>query len=106
TRGYSIYPLLFPELRSSTGGDADVAMSKRVNPMPSKRVKILSFWSGMKTAGRNGEASFEIDLPEFSGEVRFMAVAFKNNSFGSAEKAMKVADPLVLSPAIPRFLTP
>jgi uncharacterized protein YfaS (alpha-2-macroglobulin family) len=47
---YDLYPLLFPEVRaklSSTGGDADLEMKKRVNPMPAKRIKILSYWSGI-----------------------------------------------------------
>jgi uncharacterized protein YfaS (alpha-2-macroglobulin family) len=105
TKGYSIYPLLFPEL-SSTGGDGDLELTKRVNPMPAKRVKILSYWSGIKTTGKNGEAKFDVEIPEFSGEVRLMAVAFKQNSFGASDKAMTVADPLVISPSIPRFLTP
>ena len=38
--------------------------------------------------------------------MRLMAVAYKANRFGSAQKAMKVADPIVLSPALPRFLSP
>ncbi|HVW61133.1 MAG TPA: MG2 domain-containing protein, partial [Puia sp.] len=40
--GYDLYPLLFPEVRpslSSTGGDAEGDMKKRVNPMPAKRIK-------------------------------------------------------------------
>jgi hypothetical protein len=106
---YDIYPLLFPELRarlSSTGGDGDLEMSKRVNPMPAKRVKIVSYWSGIRQANGSGEAEFEFDIPQFSGEVRLMAVAYKNESFGSTETAIKVADPLVLSTALPRFLSP
>lgn len=106
---YDIYPLLFPELRarlSSTGGDGDLEMNKRVNPMPAKRVKIVSYWSGIRQANGSGEAEFEFDIPQFSGEVRLMAVAYKNESFGSTETAIKVADPLVLSTALPRFLSP
>jgi uncharacterized protein YfaS (alpha-2-macroglobulin family) len=48
--GYDLYPLLFPELKatlSSTGGDGEVEMDKRTNPMPAKRVKIVSYWSGL-----------------------------------------------------------
>jgi uncharacterized protein YfaS (alpha-2-macroglobulin family) len=106
---YDLYPLLFPELRarlSSTGGDGDLEMSKRVNPMPAKRIKIVSYWSGIRQANGSGEAEFEFDIPQFSGEVRLMAVAYKNESFGSAETAIKVADPIVLSTALPRFLSP
>ncbi len=107
--GYDMYPLLFPEIRaqlSSTGGDGDLETSKRSNPMPNKRIKIVSYWSGITKANGSGEAEFEFDIPQFSGEIRLMAVAYKNESFGSAEAAMKVADPLVLSTALPRFLSP
>jgi uncharacterized protein YfaS (alpha-2-macroglobulin family) len=107
--GYDLYPLLFPELKatlSSTGGDGDLEMSKRTNPMPAKRFKIVSYWSGSTKTGFSGEAEFEFDIPQFSGEVRLMAVAYKDESFGSSETAMTVADPLVLSTALPRFLSP
>lgn len=106
---YDLYPLLFPEIRttrSSSGGDADRSMNQRVNPMQNKRIKILSYWSGLATTNSSGEAGFEFDIPQFSGEVRLMAVAAKNESFGHAEKSMKVADPIVLSTALPRFLSP
>ncbi len=107
--GYDLYPLLFPEINkilSSTGGDGEADMSKRVNPMPAKRVKVVSWWSGIRKTGGNGETTFDIDIPQFSGEVRLMAVAYRDEAFGSAEAAMTVADPLVLSTALPRFLSP
>ena len=106
---YDIYPLLLPELKarlSSTGGDSETDMTKRTNPMPAKRIKILSYWSGIKKTDGNGEAVFQVDIPQFSGEVRLMAVSYKNDHFGSAESRMTVADPLVLSTALPRFLSP
>lgn len=108
-QAYDMYPLLFPELKarlSSTGGDGDLEMNKRTNPMPAKRVKIVSYWSGIAKADGSGNASFEFDIPQFSGEVRLMAVAYKDESFGSSEAAITVADPLVLSTALPRFLSP
>jgi alpha-2-macroglobulin len=106
---YDLYPLLFPELRatlSSTGGDGDLSMDKRVNPMPAKRIKIVSYWSGIAKTNTSGEADFEFDIPQFSGEVRLMAVAYKDQSFGSGENTMTVADPIVISTALPRFLSP
>jgi uncharacterized protein YfaS (alpha-2-macroglobulin family) len=106
---YDLYPLLFPEVKpslSSTGGDAEGDMKKRTNPMPAKRVKIVSYWSGIAKTDGNGEADFEFDIPQFSGEVRLMAVAYKNEQFGSKDVAMTVADPIVLSSALPRFLSP
>jgi Large extracellular alpha-helical protein len=106
---YDLYPLLFPELKarlSSTGGDGELEMTKRTNPMPAKRIKVVSYWSGITKTNSSGEASFEFDIPQFSGEVRLMAVAYKDESFGSGESTMTVADPLVLSTALPRFLSP
>lgn len=106
---YDIYPLLFPEMRaklSSTGGDGETSMEKRVNPMPAKRIKIVSWWSGIAKTNGSGEASFEFTIPQFSGEVRLMAVAYKGQSFGSDENTMIVADPIVISTALPRFLSP
>ena len=107
--GYNLYPLLFPELRtllSSTGGDGEASMNKRVNPMPARRVKVVSYWSGIVKANGNGEAGFEFEVPQFSGQLRLMAVAYKDNSFGNAESNITVADPIVLSTALPRFLSP
>jgi uncharacterized protein YfaS (alpha-2-macroglobulin family) len=106
---YDVYPLLFPELRarlSSTGGDGSSDMDQRVNLIQAKRFKIMSYWSGIKKANASGEAEFEFDIPQFSGEIRLMSVAFKDEKFGSAENTTTVADPLVLSAALPRFLSP
>ena len=106
---YDLYPLLFAEVRaklSSTGGDADLEMNKRVNPMPAKRIKVVSYWSGIKKANGNGEAEFEFDIPQFSGELRLMAVSYKGQSFGGVDNTMTVADPIVISTALPRFLSP
>lgn len=107
--GYDLYPLLFPEVRgrlSSTGGDGDLSMEKRVNPMPAKRIKVVSFWSGITKANGSGVAKFNVQVPQFSGEIRLMAVAYKGSSFGAGENTMTVADPVVISTALPRFLSP
>ena len=106
---YDLYPLLFAEVRarlSSTGGDGELSMDKRVNPMPAKRIKVMSYWSGIKKANGSGEAEFEFDIPQFSGEIRLMAVSYKGQSFGATDNTMTVADPIVISTALPRFLSP
>jgi uncharacterized protein YfaS (alpha-2-macroglobulin family) len=106
---YDIYPLLFPELRtgiSSTGGDGESDMSKRNNPIPAKRFKIMSYWCGLKKTDGNGYADFSFDIPQFNGQVRLMAVVSNQEKFGSAESTMQVADPVVISAALPRFLSP
>lgn len=107
---FDLYPLLFAEVRarlSSTGGDGYTTdLEKRANPMPAKRVKVVSYWGGIKKANSSGVAEFEFDIPQFSGELRLMAVSYKGNSFGAADNTMTVADPIVVSTALPRFLSP
>jgi alpha-2-macroglobulin len=106
---YDLYPFLFPELSisgsSASGGDG-YDMEKRVNPLNNGRVNLVAIWSGIVKTGIGGEATFEFDIPQFSGDLRIMAVAYKDEAFGSANKNMKVADPLVISTALPRFASP
>ncbi|MGB3006825.1 MAG: MG2 domain-containing protein [Chitinophagaceae bacterium] len=106
---FDMYPLLFAEVRaklSSTGGDGELSMEKRVTPMPAKRIRVVSYWSGIKKANGSGVAEFEFDIPQFSGELRLMAVSYKGQNFGAADNIMTVADPIVVSTALPRFLSP
>lgn len=105
---YNLYPYLFPELKTtlSMPGGGEGGMAKRLNPISSKRFNLVSYWSGLVKAGADGWASFTFDIPEFSGSLRVMAVAHKGNSFGSGEKNITVADPIVLSTALPRFMAP
>jgi uncharacterized protein YfaS (alpha-2-macroglobulin family) len=91
--------------RSSTGG-GEAEMGKKTNPLGVQRFKPLAIWSGIRQSKGNGETDVVLDIPEFSGEVRLMAFAYKGNRFGSAQKPMKVADPIVITPALPRFLSP
>ncbi len=106
---FDLYPYLFPELSirgsSSIGGDG-YDLEKRVNPLTNGRVNLVAVWSGKITSNSNGEAEVNVSIPQFSGDLRIMAVAYKDNAFGSATKNMKVADPLVISTALPRFASP
>ncbi|MBU0765058.1 MAG: alpha-2-macroglobulin family protein, partial [Bacteroidetes bacterium] len=103
---YDIYPYLFPELSSSVTGGGGMDMEKRVNPMENKRIQPVAFWSGILETDNSGEAEFEIDIPQFSGELRIMGVNYLGKAFASDQRSMKVADPLVISTALPRFFSP
>jgi uncharacterized protein YfaS (alpha-2-macroglobulin family) len=107
-KSYDVYPRLFPELKASASnfGADGYDLSKRNNPLANKRVKLLSFWSGTLKTDKNGKVTYKVAIPQFSGEARIMAVAAKDNMYGSAEKAMKIADPLVVSVGLPRFAAP
>jgi uncharacterized protein YfaS (alpha-2-macroglobulin family) len=103
---FDIYPFLLPELgTSSSGGDA-ADLARRTSPVPSRRVKLVAKWSGLLTADASGLVRYKVRVPQFSGALRVMAVAYKDDAFGNAEQTMKVADPVVISTALPRFASP
>ncbi|MBK7105491.1 MAG: alpha-2-macroglobulin family protein [Ignavibacteriae bacterium] len=106
---YDLYSLLLPEViskKSSSGGD-DLAqqLKKRVNPVTSKRYNLLSYWSGIKKTNSNGEVKINLQIPQFNGEVRLMALVYDGPKFGSSDKSIKVSDDLILEPEMPRFLS-
>ncbi|MBK8444514.1 MAG: alpha-2-macroglobulin family protein [Sphingobacteriales bacterium] len=107
-QSYDLYALLYPELRANllSGGDGYEAADadKRLNPLSNKRIKPVSFWSGLLTADASGKIHYEIDVPQFSGEVRVMAVAVKQNRYAAADTAITIADPIVISSGAPRVL--
>ncbi|GAA4445878.1 alpha-2-macroglobulin family protein [Ravibacter arvi] len=107
--GSDLYALLFPELalagKSSPGGDG-YSLERRINPLSNGNKELVRFWSGVLKANGKGEVAYEVNLPGFSGSLRVMAVAFKDQAFGSASHQMKVADPIILSAGVPRFLSP
>lgn len=82
------------------GGDADLA---RGGKAPQSDVQIVSlFRSPVKLA--NGEAEIHLNLPDFNGRLRLMAVAFGDEHFGSGETEVTVAAPVIMEIAMPRFL--
>ena len=105
---YDLYKLLLPEIvsisSSSGGGDMEQQLQKRTNPISVKRFKLLSYWSGIKKTNDDGIVTVSLNIPQFNGEVRLMAVAYSGPRFGSAEERMKVADDLIIEPQVPRFL--
>jgi uncharacterized protein YfaS (alpha-2-macroglobulin family) len=105
-RSFDLYPMLLPEyasgFSSSFGGDM-AEMGKRANPFTVKRFNLVALWSGIIKSDGTGNASFDVNIPQFSGALRIMAVAYKDNGFGSTEKTMRVADPIAALPFTKRY---
>ncbi|WP_031480720.1 alpha-2-macroglobulin family protein [Maridesulfovibrio frigidus] len=92
---------------SPAGGGASLAMMKQFAGSASiKRVKPVTFWSGIITADKKGNASFDAKIPSFSGALRIMAVVTDGKKFGSSSTLMTVRSPLMVTPTLPRFLAP
>jgi len=106
---YDLYPYLFPELTDRgllIGGGSVEELNNRAVGFGNKRVQLCSFWSGIVQTNEQGLYEMTIDVPEFSGDLRIMAMNYKGDRFGTASANIKVADPMVLSTGLPRFLTP
>lgn len=105
----NLYAYLFPELHytvnSSPGGDG-TSMERRINPLGNGNRNLVRFWSGLLKADARGEVEYVFDIPQFSGSLRVMAVAFNDHAFGSNSLQMQVVDPLVISAGVPRFASP
>ena len=92
-----------PEGEAATlrqGGDADAAMAVQ----PPQRV--VSLFSGIVEAGMDGVARVPLELPDFGGELRLMAVAWSGERVGAASRAVTVRDAVVAEALLPRFLAP
>ena len=90
-----------PMAKQRFGGDGDIT---RGGQKPQSDVRIVSLFHGPVDVDANGYAEIPIKLPDFNGRLRLMAVAFNDDSFGSADKEVTVAAPIVAEIAMPRFL--
>ncbi len=110
---YDIYSLLMPELEqsigdevSSPGGDVMAGLNRRLNPIKTRRFKPTALWSSTVMTDNNGRAQVQFDIPEFTGQLRLMAVAVDKQHFATTEKKLAVLRPIVVLSSLPRFLAP
>ncbi len=68
--------------------------------------KSVALFSGRITVGPGGKATVPIDVPDFNGELRLMAVAWSKEKLGSASEPLTVRDQVPAELALPRFLAP
>lgn len=108
---YDIYSMLFPDVPPAentavAGGGGVDRLRQFVRSEGLRRVKPVAFWSGPLVTDAQGKAAVKLDVPEFQGALRLMAVVSKGREFGSNHGLTRVRSPLVLTPTLPRFLSP
>ena len=88
-------------------GNADAAelLTRRLNPIKANRFKPVSLWVSQVMV-KDGVAEVDVNVPEFTGELRIMAIACNAQRMGSAQGTVKVKRPLIVQPSLPRFLAP
>ncbi len=86
----------------SFGGDEDFTGAGEQG----EDVRIVSLFSGPLSLNDEGTGEVTLDLPDFNGKLRLMAVAYSEDNFGAAGQDIEVAAPLVTQLTRPRFLAP
>ena len=68
--------------------------------------KVVALFSGIVALDNDGQATIPVEVPDFSGRLRLMAIAFNATAIGAADIDMIVRDPVVAELSLPRFLAP
>lgn len=89
--------------RVRSGGDA-MALAGMAGPPPTD--DLVAYFSGIVRVDDRGEAAVDVDLPDFNGTLRLMAMAWTRDGVGHAVEDVIVRDPVVMQASLPRFLAP
>ncbi len=68
--------------------------------------RTIALFSGPVDLGSDGAGSITLDLPDFNGELRLMAVAWSDTGLGSGSRPLTVRDAVPAELILPRFLAP
>jgi uncharacterized protein YfaS (alpha-2-macroglobulin family) len=84
------------------GGDAGFG-GRGLEVVP---LTIVSLVAGPVALDAEGRARVRLDLPDFAGELRLMAVAWDGRRLGGGAARLTVRDAIVADATFPRFLAP
>ncbi len=85
------------------GGDEYVENKENKD---SRRFKPVVEFYGPYTLKKGKEQKIQMQLPEYVGKVRVMAVAAAENAWGAAHQSVTIKDPLMVHATLPRILGP
>ncbi|HOW72347.1 MAG TPA: MG2 domain-containing protein [Phycisphaerae bacterium] len=80
-------------------------------PLPLRTADVRSktpavVWRTVASVGPDGLTRVEMDTPDLTGELRLMAVVVDGDCYGSAERGLKLAAPVLVETGWPRFVAP
>ncbi len=87
--------------RIRTGGDSGDIGGLDIVP-----TRTVALFSGPIKLDANGEAKVALEIPDFIGQLRLMAVAYAKTRVGSSEHRLFVRDAVTADVVLPRFLAP
>ena len=105
-----LYSQLMPEVAkpvpsSAVGGDEGYDPRHR-SAVAARRVKPVALVSGVLHSDADGKARAEFNVPEFTGQLRVMAVSYAGKTYGCGEQGVFVRSPLLVQSSWPRFAAP
>ncbi len=74
--------------------------------LPETPTRTVTLFTPPVQADAQGNLSIPLDIPDFNGQVRLMAVGWAGRRIGAANADIVVRDALVAEPLLPRFLAP
>lgn len=92
--------------KTQIGGDLEALLAKRAAAIDENWIKPVSLWSGAVRTDANGRATVKMKVPEFSGQLRLVAVAASPQATGAQTGFVYVRRPYTLRTSMPRFLLP
>ena len=87
--------------RIRVGGDAGDIGGLDIVP-----TRTVALFSGPVKLDAKGEAKIALEIPDFIGQLRLMAVAYAKSRVGSADQRLFVRDAVSADVVLPRFLAP
>ncbi len=84
-----------------SGGDAGASYDS-----PPPMDELVSLYSGPVAVDGNGRATIALDIPDFNGTLKLMAIAWSKSAVGEGSRDMIVRDPIVIAVSRPAFLAP
>ena len=111
-RWSDLYSHLMPEIAraqgaSPVGGDGDAEITPRhQTSITAHRVRSVALVTSILHTDSNGNIHTDFQVPEFTGQLRLMAVTYTGKSFGSSQEQVFVRSPLLVQSSWPRFAAP
>ncbi|HUW60787.1 MAG TPA: MG2 domain-containing protein [Candidatus Bathyarchaeia archaeon] len=89
------------------GGDALLRdLQKRLPSVDENWIKPVALWSGVVRTDATGLATVTMDVPEYTGQLRLVAVACTPRAVGAQSADLYVRRPYMLRASMPRFMLP
>ena len=104
TYGYLINPYGAERAAVQSGGDESTGRLDQ--GLSTRSSKVVSLFSDVVRTNAEGKTEISFEVPQFSGRLRIMAVAWNGKQLGSAESKVQVRDPVFADLVLPRFLAP